>query len=68
MERKVAERMPKINNFNCTHSAKKDLTQGRGEFKHDYCPTCGAHWFKGTYYSEAEWYEAFIAPDTGGST
>lgn len=39
----------------CKHSRKKDLTQGLGEERNFYCPTCGAHWYRGKFWTPKEW-------------
>lgn len=39
----------------CSHSAKKDLTQGLGDERNIYCPTCKSHWYKGRFWTAEEW-------------
>ena len=46
-ERKTAD--------NCSHSKKKDLTQGLGEVRHFFCPECKTHWYKDKVWTKEEW-------------
>ena len=41
----------------CTHEKRSDLTQGRGEVRNYYCPTCRMHIYKGRTWSAKEWSE-----------
>jgi hypothetical protein len=41
----------------CTHSNKKDLTQGLGTVRNIYCPNCKMHWYKGRSWLLEEWNE-----------
>lgn len=44
-----------VEKVNCKHENKKDLSQGLGEERHYYCSDCGSHWYRGKYWTRAEW-------------
>lgn len=37
------------------HNTVRDLTNGYGETRNYYCPTCNAHEYKGKHYTKKEW-------------
>ena len=39
----------------CDHKRKKDLSQGLGNERHDYCLDCGTHWYKGRVWNCEQW-------------
>jgi len=47
----------------CKHETRKDLTQGKGEIRNIYCPTCDWHLYKGIEYTKEEWYKWINDPE-----
>lgn len=43
----------------CKHPRRKDLTQGLGKERNLYCPDCKSHWYKGRFWTAAEW-DAYV--------
>ncbi len=43
------------NTLICNHEKLADLTQGLGELRNYYCPTCKTHWYKGKIWTKEEW-------------
>lgn len=39
----------------CNHKDKTDLSQGIGDDRHFFCPSCGAHWYNGRFWTKREW-------------
>jgi hypothetical protein len=43
----------------CNHEKLSDLTQGLGDLRNYYCPTCKTHWYKGKVWTKEEWKTCF---------
>lgn len=39
----------------CKGSHTDDLTHGRGEVRNVVCHSCGGHYYKGRWWTKAEW-------------
>lgn len=60
IKQKQPARRTDMEKITCEHKTKKLLSLKQSEFKHEYCPTCGWHKYRGNEHTKKEWEIKYI--------